>query len=423
MAESTARPTRAQRPDSIRAEAAFRLSLEAMGATLLEPTWLGSGVPHQVRCAADHPCSPRPGSVRQGQGICRVCANCDPATAEASFHARLAKQGATLLDSVWKGSNSRYLVRCAVGHECTPRPGSLIRGGSACQVCAGRSSEAAWSAFRSAVEAQGGTVIERVWRGGNAPHAVVCVKGHDCSPHPASVVHGGQGICLTCAGQSPDVAAMAFRAGVAALGGTLLDQVWKGNKHSYAARCARGHDCQASPGNVRKGGGICSICSGVDKATAAAAFRASLDAVGAVMLEPYRGAHTPVRVLCARGHHCRPRPANVRIGHSVCGECAIREADALYVVRDEENDVVKIGITSGDPRPRLGVHARDGLDEVLRLHVGLPRGVAVELERTILAALRDAREEPVRGREYFHSRALALVLDLVDNHPDIRQFG
>lgn len=86
----------------------------------------------------------------------------------------------------------------------------------------------------------------------------------------------------------------------------------------------------------------------------------------------------------------------------------------FYVVADDINDVVKFGITSGNPRPRLSRHAREGFDDVIRLVEGLPGDLAPRLERAILAALQDAREAPVRGREYFPSRVLALVLDLVD---------
>ncbi|MBL0777355.1 hypothetical protein G6541_08340 [Streptomyces albidoflavus] len=57
----------------------------------------------------------------------------------------------------------------------------------------------------------------------------------------------------------------------------------------------------------------------------------------------------------------------------------------------------------------------------MRVHTGLPADVAPALERMILAALRDAREVPVRGKEYFSGRALPLVLDLVDNHPTLRR--
>ncbi|MFE0651021.1 hypothetical protein ACFVZH_20770 [Streptomyces sp. NPDC059534] len=86
----------------------------------------------------------------------------------------------------------------------------------------------------------------------------------------------------------------------------------------------------------------------------------------------------------------------------------------FYVVVDDLNEIVKFGITSGDPRPRLAVHARDGFDHVIRLAEDLPNDLAPRLERVVLAALRDAREAPVRGREYFPARVLGLVLDLVD---------
>jgi hypothetical protein len=112
----------------------------------------------------------------------------------------------------------------------------------------------------------------------------------------------------------------------------------------------------------------------------------------------------------------------VRDGSGVCATCAGKEWDTFYVVADDL-DMVKFGITNGDPRRRLRVHQRDGLDQVVRLFSGLPDGVARALENNIRAALRDAREEPVRGREYFSSRALPLILDLVDHHPAIRTLG
>ncbi|MHC3450808.1 GIY-YIG nuclease family protein [Streptomyces prasinus] len=86
----------------------------------------------------------------------------------------------------------------------------------------------------------------------------------------------------------------------------------------------------------------------------------------------------------------------------------------FYVVVNEIDDTVKFGITSGDPRPRLGMHARDGFDSVVRLVENLPDDLALRTERAVRAALRDAREAPVRGREYFPARVLGLVLDVVD---------
>ncbi|MEV5526356.1 hypothetical protein [Streptomyces prunicolor] len=151
-----------------------------------------------------------------------------------------------------------------------------------------------------------------------------------------------------------------------------------------------------------------------------AAFRARLVELGATLLEPvWLGANVPHLVRCAAGHECRPRPGNVRDGDGICRACAGKAWDVLYVVTDDL-DMVKFGITSGDPHPRLRAHERDGLDQVVRLFTCLPDGAAYEIERNILSALQDAREKPVRGREYFPARVLPLVLDLIDHHPTIR---
>ncbi|UQA92133.1 hypothetical protein [Streptomyces halobius] len=43
---------------------------------------------------------------------------------------------------------------------------------------------------------------------------------------------------------------------------------------------------------------------------------------------------------------------------------------------------------------------------------------ARKLEDACIAAMRDAGEKPVRGREYFHIRTLGTILDLVDGWTD-----
>jgi hypothetical protein len=105
----------------------------------------------------------------------------------------------------------------------------------------------------------------------------------------------------------------------------------------------------------------------------------------------------------------------VRKGSGLCRYCAGSEWDVFYVVLNDLEDSLKFGITSGDPRPRLGVHARYGFTQVARLRSGLPD--AYELEHDVKATLRLAGERPIRGREYFDVRVLATVLDVVDHYP------
>ncbi|MET8561703.1 hypothetical protein ABZV75_14270 [Streptomyces flaveolus] len=96
--------------------------------------------------------------------------------------------------------------------------------------------------------------------------------------------------------------------------------------------------------------------------------------------------------------------------------CAGKAWDVFYVVTDDVNEIVKFGITSGNPRLRLSHHQRAGLSQIVRVIEGNPE--ARKLENACIAAMRDAGEVPVRGREYFHIRALATILDLVDGWTD-----
>jgi len=281
---------------SLAAEAAFRARLAELGATLLEPEWLGTLKPHRVRCATGHECTPRPNHVIEGIGICRSCARNDPAFAEAAFRARLAELGVTLLEPEWLGANVPHRILCAAGHECAPRPHGIARGKSPCRTCASRDSKAAEAAFRARLAELGATLLEPEWLGVNHPHRVLCAAGHECGPHPASVA-AGRGICRICAGKAWDV---------------------------------------------------------------------------------------------------------------------------FYVVADQARQRIKFGITSGDPRDRLGRHALHGYAEVVRLAAGLPGSVAPDMERAVLATLRLAEAEPIRGREYYDGAALAVVLDVVDNWGELR---
>lgn len=344
--------------------------------------------------------------------------------AEAAFRARLAELGAVLLEERWLGNHKPHRLRCAAGHVCNPRPDSVQRQKGICRICAGKgpgSGKQAEAAFRIRVEEQGGTVLEPTWLGVMKPHRIRCSKGHESSPWPTNVQQG-VGICRTCAGNDPAVAEAAFRARLAELGATLLEERWLGANAPHRVRCAAGHESAPSPGSVvRQGNGACRTCAGQDPEASWNAFRVQVEAFGGVVLEPeWLGNRNPHRARCAAGHECNPRPSDVQRGQGICRTCANKVWDAFYVVVDEVNEHLKFGITSGDPRPRLRIHERDGFDVVLRVATGLPGDVAPELERQVRAALRDAGEQPVRGREYFPLRVQALVLDLVNNHPAVR---
>lgn len=243
------------------AEAAFRVRLAEIGAVLLELEWLGAASPHRVRCAEGHECTPYPCFVQQGGGICKVCARVDPVTAEAAFRAVLAELGATLLEPEWLGVGKPHLVRCAAGHESRPRPSNVTLRKGICITCAGQDPTVAEAAFRARLDELGATPLFDQWLGVKQPHHVRCAAGHDCYPRPGGVLKG-VGICRTCAGRDSIAAEAEFRARLAVLGVTLLEPRWLGTQFPHRARCAAGHECSPRPGGLKRGRGVCRTCAG-----------------------------------------------------------------------------------------------------------------------------------------------------------------
>ena len=102
----------------------------------------------------------------------------------------------------------------------------------------------------------------------------------------------------------------------------------------------------------------------------------------------------------------------MRRGHGICLACAGKTWDVFYVVTHESEPRVKFGITSGSGAPRLRNHRQYGYTTVVQLVTGLPGRVARDTEDAIRATLALAGERPVKGREYFDSSCLGLILDV-----------
>jgi hypothetical protein len=254
--------------------AEFKALVEAKGGTVLEAEYLGSAVKHHVLCAAGHDCHTRPSDVKQGDGFCREC----------------------------------YLANRAPDARSAP----------------------AWAAFKSAVEALGGTVLETEWLGADTPHRAICAEGHDCLPLPSSVKFG-QGICGPCgiAKRAATVSARAwarFRSHVEALGGTVLEPEWLGIGTKHHVLCDQGHDCWPYPNNVEQYDSLsCEVCTGRDAATQWAAFKSAVEAQGGVVLETeWLDSAAKHHILCAHEHDCWVLPSPIAHGRrGICRTCGL----------------------------------------------------------------------------------------------------
>lgn len=337
--------------------------------------------------------------------------------AEAAFRAEVARQGGTVLGE-WVNARTRILVRCASGHDCYPTPTNTARGVGICRTCAGQDPKAAEAAFRAEVERQGGTVVG-AYVNALTPVQVRCASGHHCRPWPSYLAASSGNICPVCAKRARGLSEPQYRQRVAELGGVVLGDFV--NIHTpVLVRCREGHENAVTPHHVLRGIGICSTCAGNARGVSEGRFREAVARLGGEVIGRFTNVATRLLVRCPKGHETEVKPSNVLAGQGICRVCRGKVWDVFYTVVDDGFDLLKFGITSGDPRARLRDHALDGFERVVRLHERLPDGVARELEDNVKAALRDAREEPARGVEYFPLRVLPLVLDIVDHHPATR---
>jgi hypothetical protein len=338
-----------RRADSLAAEARFRKRLKELGATLLEPRWLGAQTKHRVRCRGKHDCLVIPAAIRPGGSFCYKCAGRDPVATEAAFLARLAELGCTPLYEKYLGRNKPHHCLCRAGHDCYPRPGQLRLGKGPCRRCTGLDSSVAKAAFYARM-AEIGAVVLGEYRNANTKVHAICAAGHDCYALPSGLQHG-RGICITCAGRDPAVAEAKFLSRLRELGATPAYEKW---------------------------GGV----------------------------------ECPLHVICAGGHDCYPRPHQVNSGDGICATCAGWNHTVFYVLEHATEPVVKFGITSQSGKRRLTAHERDGYAKSHLLVTGLPQGTARDAENAVKAALALASEKPVRGCEYFPAPCLALILDV-----------
>lgn len=186
------------------AEAQFKSRLAKLGATLLERQWLGSQTPHRIRCARGHEVTTTPSHILRRSTFCRICSRRDSGAAAREFQDRLTELGATLLEPEWLGNRHPHRVMCAAGHQCRPRPTSVQRGQGICETCAGRDTAAAEAWFRARLAQDGAVLLEPKWLGARVRHRIRCSAGHISTPLPNGVQQGN-GLCRDCSGKNWDV--------------------------------------------------------------------------------------------------------------------------------------------------------------------------------------------------------------------------
>jgi transcriptional regulator with XRE-family HTH domain len=157
--------------------------------------YAGAGATVLCLCSKGHRCTPRPNDVANGVGWCRVCAGVDTSVAEAKYR-KLAKEAGVTLIGEWKNTKTKIEAICPEGHTCYPRPNDISQGVGWCRTCSRRDPGTAEARHREFARLAGVTITGG-WNGVDSPLEAICPVGHPCSPRPSSIVRG-QGWCKKC---------------------------------------------------------------------------------------------------------------------------------------------------------------------------------------------------------------------------------
>lgn len=180
--------------DSTTSEKNFRKRITELGGKVLGE-YRGNRAPTKCECKNGHECTPMPTSIQRGQGMCKICAGRDLSTAGENFKKRVVELGGKVLGE-YRGSRVHVKCECAKGHECNPLPSSVKQGWGICLICVNHDPATAEANFKIRIAELGGKVLGE-YRGNRIPVKCECKEGHICHPYPTDIQQGG-GMCSSC---------------------------------------------------------------------------------------------------------------------------------------------------------------------------------------------------------------------------------
>jgi hypothetical protein len=299
----------------IEAENKFIKNIEKLGGTIVGK-YVNTNSPVECLCASGHKCSPRPDSIRRGQGMCLKCAGLCPEECENKFIKNIEKLGGIVIGK-YVNSISPIECLCANGHKCSPTPHSIQNKNGMCSKCCPE--EIKKNFIKNIAKLEGTIVGEYV----NSMTKVKCLckNGHECSPMPARIQQG-RGICKKCVGLCPMEAMKKFIENIEECEGIIIGD-YVNSKIGVKCLCKNGHICFPIPTHIQqsKSQNICIKCLGLCPEESKKKFIDKMQKFGGEIVGEYINSSTIVECFCSNKHKCYLRPNSVH-DHIPCSRCA-----------------------------------------------------------------------------------------------------
>lgn len=173
-----------------------------------------------------------------------------------------------------------------------------------CRIAASRDGECLSEAYTS-------SRIKLRWR---------CAEGHEWGATPNDIKNA-KSWCPTCVGLAP-LTLVEMRRLASVHGGECLSEFYTNNGTKLRWRCAKGHEWEATPGNIKNSKSWCPSCTGVAPLTIKEMHKLAASRGGECLSENYGNANTKLRWRCAKRHEWEATPHDIKTAKTWCPTCS-----------------------------------------------------------------------------------------------------
>lgn len=165
-------------------------------------------------------------------------------------------RGGKLLSPMYLGNNKKLEWECAEGHRWKAVPQNIIRAKSWCPKCA-RVALLELSEFHLLAKKRGGRCLSTEYIGISSPLKWECAKGHQWEVSPINIKHNNTW-CPYCAGKRKTINDMNILASTK--GGVCVSDIYINPTTKLIWKCSVGHNFLATPNKVQQGS-WCPLCA------------------------------------------------------------------------------------------------------------------------------------------------------------------
>ncbi len=238
-------------------------------------------------------------------------------------------RGGSVLSKHYLGMFHHLEFQCGIGHVFTAQPVNIVHNSQWCPICAKQKQRMQAVLQRKPIQALRALAIDREGvllssesGGAHNKHHWRCAAGHTFWMTPANVLMGKW--CPQC-GRARVARAVSQSQGaildkvIKDRGGMILSGSYKTARTKVHIRCAAGHEWNARPDAVIRGG-WCPKCKGGIRLTIRDAKALAMRRGGACLSEIYINSHSPLLWRCHNGHTFSKPYTKVQQGQW-CSKC------------------------------------------------------------------------------------------------------